>query len=1151
MGEPNHGRSRHLGLTIAASCVMNSIATSMVMIPGVVALLLFLVFTYLYEQSRQSYFRAWQVGWAAYTAHFALDAWNVYHEPSALVYFVGSLLVVGMAVCLFVSTRLIREPYQPKWYEGAIALIGIALAGWNLRDHLTVGPETGVASPHARLEVFIAVVLLYCSLRFYVYAHQRNSLAFRMLALALGLWAALMGMGQLRSPFSELFGNAGHMLGPLPQMLLGIAMVMVLFENERNAVQENALAFSTLGVDPTRLLSAPDLVPSITAVLDRLISPLPTSRAVICIGERWRGILPSVQRGFSPEFLQKLEKTGAGEYISELAYRRGGFFSFRNVPELTEPLPALPGTGFRDFKRVLGEEHIQHLTAVSLQTREHNFGVILFPHAELRVFGSSNLRLLIGLALQIGLTLENYVVMHEAQRRTKEYALLTQIGQAISSRLDQDEVLRTIQKELGQIFDTSCFYIAFLDGDELRFEMEVEGGKVLPKRTRKVSAGLSEHVIRTGQGLLIRADLERVREQLGVVQVGGGKPAKCFCAAPILQGGKPAGVMAALNTEREYLFEPRDLDVMMTAAGQVSVAIENARLFAEELRRSRQLSFLNNISRTAISSEDAEQMLGDIVGEIQKTFQFDHIGIGILDYVTKDVEIRAEAGSTAHARGKRIPLGIGIVGRVARSGERVLVPDTATAHLQGILPESRAILCIPITYGETQLGVLNVEDAEENSFSNEDVLILSTLADLLATALHNAFVFQKLQQQSITDGLTGIKTRRFFWEALSSEWKRASRSGRPFSVVLVDLDKFKEVNDSLGHLEGDLVLARVGRLLEQKCRQSNVVARYGGDEFIILMPETGVEQAQILAERLRLWLAMDPMLKEHGITGSFGVGSFPVHGFSAEDIIRVSDAGMYVSKHAGGNRVSTAEEFVDGESFAAQRQQIAGYIEGFLQREQAGTEQLEELVATLKKLSGGEEQCNVQVLKESIEQITRAAESREFHAAGHGDMVARCCELIGKALSLPPDEMTELVYAARVHDVGKIFVPERVVTKNGPLNDEEYAVMKTHARIGAQIVSAIPGSGTVESAIEHHHESFDGNGYPRGLRGEEIPLWARILGLADAYVNLTTEQALTPAKTSEQALVELEKSSGTRFDGLLVRLLIRQLRAERTSSVGD
>src|SRR5258706_12123879 len=135
----------------------------------------------------------------------------------------------------------------------------------------------------------------------------------------------------------------------------------------------------------------------------------------------------------------------------------------------------------------------------------------------------------------------------------------------------------------------------------------------------------------------------------------------------------------------------------------------------------------------------------------------------------------------------------------------------------------------------------------KNAFEPQDVLILNPVADLLPTALHNFFVFKKLQKQSITDGLTEIKPRRFFWEALSAEWKRASRSGRPFSVVLIDLDKFKEVNDTMGHFEGDLVLARVGRLLEQKSRQSNVVARYGGDEVIILMPETGPEHAQVLA----------------------------------------------------------------------------------------------------------------------------------------------------------------------------------------------------------------------------------------------------------------------------------------------------------------
>jgi diguanylate cyclase (GGDEF)-like protein len=799
------------------------------------------------------------------------------------------------------------------------------------------------------------------------------------LAVALALWAVLMGFGQFRNPFIEV---GGHLLGPIPQMLLGISMVMVLFENERNAVQENALALSTLGVDPSRVLDAKELVPSMTSILDRLVAPLPTRRAILYISERWRTVFPSVERGFSPELLEKLQAQGAGEYICELAYRRGGFIAFRNVADLAEPLPALPVSRFEHFKKVLSEDNIRHLTAVSVQTRENNFGVILFPHAERRMFGSSNLRLLIGLALQVGLTLENYVVMHDAHRRTRE------------------------------------------------------------------------------------------------------------------------------------------------------------------------LAFLNNISKTAISSEDAEQMLAEIVSEIQQNFRFDHIGIGILDYVTKDIEIKAEAGTTAKARGKRVPLGVGILGRVARTGEMQLVQSTADGHLLGVLPESRAVLCIPIAYGETLLGVLNIESQRENAFSEQDRLILNTLADLLATALHNSFVFQKLQQQSITDGLTGIKTRRFFWEALTSEWKRASRSGRPFSVVLIDLDKFKEVNDTSGHLEGDLVLARVGRLLEQKCRQSNVVARYGGDEFIILMPETGIEQAQILAERLRLWVVTDPMLAEHHISGSFGVASFPVHGFSVEDIIRVADAGMYVAKHAGGNRVETAEEDLEGESAAVQRQLVSGYIEGFLQREHNGPEHVEELVATLKKLAGGEE-CNVHVLRDAIETVNRAAESREVQGSGHSELVARYAEVIGRALGLSPDDLTDLVFAARVHDIGKLFVAENILNKTGPLTDDEFYLMKRHARIGSEVIGIIPNGQRMQKAVEYHHESLDGAGYPAGLRGEQIPLWARILGLADAYANMTTERSFAPAKTSEQALAELEKFSGLRYDGMLVRLLIRQLKAEKAQSFGN
>jgi HD-GYP domain-containing protein (c-di-GMP phosphodiesterase class II) len=190
----------------------------------------------------------------------------------------------------------------------------------------------------------------------------------------------------------------------------------------------------------------------------------------------------------------------------------------------------------------------------------------------------------------------------------------------------------------------------------------------------------------------------------------------------------------------------------------------------------------------------------------------------------------------------------------------------------------------------------------------------------------------------------------------------------------------------------------------------------------------------------------------------------------------------------------------------------------------------------------------VQLLKEAIESLTRAAESREMHTAGHGDLVARYTEVMARALGLSAEETTDLVYAARVHDVGKIFISETILNKVGPLNDEEFFEIKMHPHIGAEIVAKIPHSDMMREAIEHHHQRFDGSGYPDNLRGEQIPLWARIIAVADAYANMVTEQSFAAARTPDQALDELAKMSGTSFDGMLVRLLLRGLRAERSSS---
>ncbi len=261
-------------------------------------------------------------------------------------------------------------------------------------------------------------------------------------------------------------------------------------------------------------------------------------------------------------------------------------------------------------------------------------------------------------------------------------------------------------------------------------------------------------------------------------------------------------------------------------------------------------------------------MLVDIVPSCSdKGLAFDHIGIAVLDYVKKEVVVQAEAGRRRGAFNQRLPLEASFVlGRVviSRTGRDLSVVQDflEEGDMHPVLENSASGVALPILYADQLLGVLYVETASPASFSDEDLLLLHTLADLIAGALHNALAFQKAQEQAITDGLTGVKTHRFFMDALAAEWKRSTRTGRPFTLALIDVDRFKFVNDFQGHLGGDLVLKRLGQIFDRGSRSSDVVARYGGDEFVILMPETDAEQGLHLAQRLRAYILADRLLQE-------------------------------------------------------------------------------------------------------------------------------------------------------------------------------------------------------------------------------------------------------------------------------------------------
>ena len=486
-----------------------------------------------------------------------------------------------------------------------------------------------------------------------------------------------------------------------------------------------------------------------------------------------------------------------------------------------------------------------------------------------------------------------------------------------------------------------------------------------------------------------------------------------------------------------------------------------------------------------------------------------------------------------------------------------------------LLPDSSSAIALPLVYADQLLGVLYAETSEPCDFSDEEVLLMRTLADVISGAFHNALTFQKAQEQAITDGLTDVKTHRFFMEGLSAEWKRSTRAGRSFSLVLIDLDRFKFVNDFYGHLEGDLVLQRVAHILEQNCRRSDLVARYGGDEFVILMPETTIEQGRQLAGKLRSWICADSLLREKNITGSFGIASFPLHGSTPQELIQVADASMYLSKHQGGNAVSSAEHYDPNETRKWKRDVLEAYLGVTLKRLFAtGPEAFEQIYQRLTQFvqslphteaaaqtpaaSGGSDAsaASAQSLRslppavlDTITSLAFAIDAKDHYTQGHSKKVSAYAVLIAEALRLPPAEVEEIRLAGVLHDVGKVGIPESILNKSGPLDTAEWETMKSHVHFGAKILEPLCVLRGIQQIVLHHHEFFDGSGYPNGLSGSRIPLGARIIGIADAYDTITSERSYKKARTAEEAFAELERCAGAQFDPELVRVFVDTLRA--------
>jgi diguanylate cyclase (GGDEF)-like protein len=398
---------------------------------------------------------------------------------------------------------------------------------------------------------------------------------------------------------------------------------------------------------------------------------------------------------------------------------------------------------------------------------------------------------------------------------------------------------------------------------------------------------------------------------------------------------------------------------------------------------------------------------------------------------------------------------------------------------------------------------------------------------ILARRLESAF--DRLAHMSKTDPLTGLANRRHFEEVLDCFYEQARRYNRPLSLITMDIDFFKAINDTGGHQVGDELLKSFAETVEAACRKADLPARFGGDEFAVLLPETTVADAAAMGERIRKAVAEKPFrvnAVDVHVTTSVGLvdlNSGEIH--TPEAMVALADRALYAAKEGGRNLVVRAEE-LDGVDWDNHNE---GGKAGKL----------------CKTLAGLDTQFKGLFLQ-AIEEIMDILEQRDPYMGDHARKVQHYSVLLAREMELPERVVKRIEIAAMLHDIGMLAMPDAVLLSEHELTDEQLGIMRKHPLYGVRIMEGMEFLEQEIPAVRYHHERFDGTGYPEGLVGAAIPLTARILAVADVFDAMTSPRTFRTAKTRLEALSELSQVAGTQFDPAVIAAFLSL--AER---VGD
>lgn len=429
--------------------------------------------------------------------------------------------------------------------------------------------------------------------------------------------------------------------------------------------------------------------------------------------------------------------------------------------------------------------------------------------------------------------------------------------------------------------------------------------------------------------------------------------------------------------------------------------------------------------------------------------------------------------------------------------------------------------------------------------------LMAMQAELEGSYRRIAEANRHLEEQASTDAMTGLPNHRVFQQTLRTQIAQALRHQQPLALLMLDVDHFKRYNDRFGHPAGDALLCEIGLVLQSAVREGDLAARYGGEEFAVILPHTEIAAAIQVAERVRAAMEAHVSLHER-VTVSVGAAALYLHAHDADSLILAADTALYLAKERGRNRVEVAPP---PDPFLQASLLSNGHGPVVRAARSASKPGLCNSVITLELPDdfGGIEGILQEPAGHILTALLAALDARDAETQGHSQRVARYAMRLARSAAalydrlreerpltpwMTPADFRDLALGALLHDIGKIGVPDYILRKPGPLTEEEWAVMRRHPVIGAELVCDLPLLAPALPVIRHHHERWDGQGYPDGLDGERIPLAARLFALCDTLDAITTDRPYRKARPFEVAREEIEKGAGTQFDPLLVQAFL-------------